>query len=638
VRSDGCPPRWRPLARSPRCSMFRPTSPQLSMLESQFFLPPGKRERLERSWAEDFRTKVLPLIDEEPLRDAFCEDNGRPNRSIRLLIGLHLLKEMFDLTDGETLDNLEFNLLWHHALGISVEEAHLPQKTLHNFRVKLQKSERAKDIFDRLVLAMVQQDKLRITQQRLDSTHVRSNIANLTRLTLFVHTIILFLSDVRKNAPEKLAPIAPNFVAQYLDRDGYFSDVKREEAKRRLPLVAQHLADLVRYFATDSAVSGWESYALLVRLLHDQVELVEPESADAPTSAGSAPPTSDDPAPATPAGSPGSEPPPTPLKPSGTSDTDLAPPAKAASDQTPEPPAPLTPHGTPVVRPKGSADISGSSLQSPHDPDATYGHKGKGYLAQISETCDPDNPYELVTSFHLTGANVSDQHALVRVLDDLAANDLKPARMLADMGYGSGENIIAAAERGVDLHAPVRDPRAVAPLKDLPDMTLVSPAEPLLSDASELPASSAPTAPPEPLLHESSPQASEGSDQAAPSPGKGIDLDGGSKNENVAIGCAEVPPPAPKPTSRKAQAAQATAQRQSEQRTPEFKETYKTRSGIESTNAQLKGRHGASRMRVRGADSMRGALTMKILALNARRIVSHHQRLRYETARRARSS
>ena len=62
-------------------------------------------------------------------------------------------------------------------------------------------------------------------------THVRSNIASLTRLTLFVHTIILFLSDVRKNAPEKLAPIAPNFVAQYLDREGYFrmSSVKKRD-------------------------------------------------------------------------------------------------------------------------------------------------------------------------------------------------------------------------------------------------------------------------------------------------------------------------------------------------------------------------------------------------------------------------
>ena len=37
----------------------------------------------------------------------------------------------------EALEELEFNLLWHHALRLEMEEAHLAQKTLHNFRVRL---------------------------------------------------------------------------------------------------------------------------------------------------------------------------------------------------------------------------------------------------------------------------------------------------------------------------------------------------------------------------------------------------------------------------------------------------------------------------------------------------------------------
>ncbi|MFC2060524.1 hypothetical protein ACFLTZ_05495 [Chloroflexota bacterium] len=45
-----------------------------------------------------------------------------------------VLKDMFKLADEETLENLEFNLLWHHALRFTLEEAHLPQKMLHNFR------------------------------------------------------------------------------------------------------------------------------------------------------------------------------------------------------------------------------------------------------------------------------------------------------------------------------------------------------------------------------------------------------------------------------------------------------------------------------------------------------------------------
>jgi hypothetical protein len=41
------------------------------------------------------------------------------------------------LTDVEALERLEFDLLWHHALSLEPEEAHLPQKTLHNFRARM---------------------------------------------------------------------------------------------------------------------------------------------------------------------------------------------------------------------------------------------------------------------------------------------------------------------------------------------------------------------------------------------------------------------------------------------------------------------------------------------------------------------
>ena len=36
---------------------------------------PQKQRRLKASWAHDFRVRILPLINEEALRDAFCEDN-----------------------------------------------------------------------------------------------------------------------------------------------------------------------------------------------------------------------------------------------------------------------------------------------------------------------------------------------------------------------------------------------------------------------------------------------------------------------------------------------------------------------------------------------------------------------------------
>ncbi|MCP3956873.1 MAG: transposase, partial [bacterium] len=173
--------------------MFRKTSPQMSMLESQYLLPDAKRQRLEGSWAHPFRTVVLPLIDEELFRESFHDSNGRPNKSIRLLTGLHILKEMNDLTDTEVIDALEFNLQFHYALAVEPRTAHVCQKTLHNHRVRLLESDRARQVFEAVTRGLAEVDGLSLGRQRLDSTHVMSNIAVLTRLGLFVETVTHFL-------------------------------------------------------------------------------------------------------------------------------------------------------------------------------------------------------------------------------------------------------------------------------------------------------------------------------------------------------------------------------------------------------------------------------------------------------------
>ena len=171
---------------------------------------------------------MLDLIAEEPFRACFHGDNGRPNKSIRLLVAVHLLKEWDDLTDAQVLDNVEYNLQWHYALGIESGEAHLCQKTMHNFRVLLGRDELAREMFVGLVKGLVETDGLGVGRQRLDSTHVMSNIATLTRLALFVETATKFLRELRRRAPDKLGQLKADYVKRYLEREGYFSDAKRE--------------------------------------------------------------------------------------------------------------------------------------------------------------------------------------------------------------------------------------------------------------------------------------------------------------------------------------------------------------------------------------------------------------------------
>ena len=383
--------------------MFVKTNPQRSLLECEFLIPKEKLARLKKSWARPFRERILPLIDEEVFRDAFSETTGRPNKSIRLLLCIHLLKECNDLTDEQVLEQVEYSLQWHYALDIEPESAHLCQKTMHNFRMMLMDNSRAQKEFEHVTRLMVEQDGVSLKLQRLDSTHVLSNMAVLTRLTLFVETVTHFLKELRKEDPEAFESLDDGYVGRYLEREGYFSDAKREQAKRRLPVVAEDVYALVSTFETDAEVSKLPSFELLVRLFEEQCEVVTDEK-DNDDNGG-----------------------------------------KGCS-------------GGPRVQIVDPKTVSSDSLQSPHDPDATYGHKGKGYEVQVSETCDDDNPYQVITATAVNGANESDQNALLPMMDQLEESKMLPEECQADTSYGSGENIVECGKRGVNLLAPVQDP------------------------------------------------------------------------------------------------------------------------------------------------------------------------------------
>jgi len=69
---------------------------------------------------------------------------------------------------------------------------------------------------------------------------------------------------------------------------------------------------------------------------------------------------------------------------------------------------------------KKGKELSGATLQSPDDTDATYrrknGEKAKGYVANITETCDSDNELQLITAVSVE-PNITDDQKLMS--DDL---------------------------------------------------------------------------------------------------------------------------------------------------------------------------------------------------------------------------
>jgi len=91
----------------------------------------------------------------------------------------------------------------------------------------------------------------------------------------------------------------------------------------------------------------------------------------------------------------------------------------------------------------------GEALQSAFDPDASYGHKGKGYSAHITETCNNPKKTEIITDYEVHGAARSDTGKAPDILDRLEAAGLKPDKLFADGGYPSVPSALNITKRNV---------------------------------------------------------------------------------------------------------------------------------------------------------------------------------------------
>jgi len=246
---------------------------------------------------------------------------------------------------------------------------------------------------------------------------------------------------------------------------------------------------------------------------------------------------------------------------------------------------------------------SSSSLQSPFDPDVTYGHKGKGYEVQLVETCDAENGFQVITSVDVHGANESDQHQVEPALDQIERTcGQTPEELINDTGYGSGDNIVAARERGTELLAPISSKESEKYFS-LTDFELDEAGEQIL----KCPAGH------EPIRHEPTRN------------GKG------TQAIFEKARCDQCPLRHTCPAEKRREewvlrftaADVAVARRRVEQETTEFKERYKIRSGIEATNSELKRCHGLSKLRVRRQPRVALSVRLKVLALNVKRYVGH---------------
>jgi hypothetical protein len=382
--------------------MYRPSDPQKKLFDAGGLLPPAKRERCERGWAGAFRRHALPILRklEGEFADLFDPQMGRPNRPVELVMGVLILKEVGDLTDQEALEALEFDARWWYALEREPQDLHLCQKTLHNFRSRLIGKEKSKEAFRSVTGELIQELGVKLGQQRLDSTHVLSNIARLSRLGKFCETVRIFLRAVSREDPGAYEGL-PQRMRQRYGEESDYADARQGQSRRRLEVVARDVWRLIQRFQNHPAVTKRQEWGLLKRLLEEQCRVV-PQAQE---------PGPDD-------------------------------------DDQGEAAVP--------VKLKEPSEVQSDTMQTPQDPGVTYsGHKGQGYSAQVAETCEAGNPVNLITDVEVTPASKGDWKQTVPAVQRLQQEGLKPQELVADTQYGGAQNAAELARQGVNLLAPV---------------------------------------------------------------------------------------------------------------------------------------------------------------------------------------
>lgn len=419
--------------------MYEDTDPQDGLFSLKNRLPGKVRERLKDSWAHGFAVKVMPILLEVEDRFAALYDDktGRPCWSVARKLGLCILREWFDLADQEALDNLTYDIRWQHALGVEPSEAYLSRRSLVQFRSDLVEHdpdmELVEEVFERITDEALDEMGVEVEEQRVDSTQIVSNIQAKGRVWLFAETLMKFLGELCDQKPGCYRDL-PEALIEWFERrtgeEGWFGGGANQQ-QAELEQLAEWLVEILARFEDSGDIVEWEAFELVERLVEEHCKIEEVESSASSESLGQQPCESEESDRSSDEGDRKAEP----------------------TDEQSEATEWRLVEGL-RIEVRDEPINGGGSMQTPHDPDAGYGHKGVGYSVHLTETCNNEST-ELLTGWLVEPANENDWGTTPRLYESLDAADWKPDRMYADAGYPTTKSLVDARNRDSVLHAPV---------------------------------------------------------------------------------------------------------------------------------------------------------------------------------------
>jgi hypothetical protein len=348
-------------------------------------LPEKLRKRLENSWAGVFYREFFCRLNEAPFNVLYVDFPSRPNVPVNVLVGLEYLKAGNGWTDEEMYDNYCYDTQVRYALGYR-------QLGEGDFEL------RTLYYFRERLSRQMQETGINLLDQAFEQVTDKQIVAFRIKTGKQRMDSTMVASNIHRMGRVQLLVEVLQRVQRMLnesDQEHYTADFA--------PYVQGHAGQYVYHMKTDETDTHLQRIGTLMQRL-----LVE-------------------------------------LKPIYAGEPVYQVLERVFGEHF------QLQHKSVVTKPNQA--LSATSLQSPDDLEATYREKrGKGYqgyVANLSETCDPQNPLQLITKVQTVSNNTDDSQLLAEALPNLKQRT-KLDTIYTDGGHGGPASDVALQAQQVD--------------------------------------------------------------------------------------------------------------------------------------------------------------------------------------------
>ena len=369
---------------------------QPALISAASELPEKQLKLLKGSWANSFYHEFFSRIDEEIYAVLYSSEPSRPNVPVNVMVGLEVLKAGFGWSDAELYENYCFNLQVRYALGYDrLGDGDFAIRTLYYFRERLSKHYLESGV------NLLEQAFEKTTDAQILDLQVRTGMQRMDSTQIASNIVNASRLQLLVEAIQRTYRI-----------------LSEADQNRLVESFAPYIKATAGHYTY--RVKGKEAVQEHLQLVGAVIFHMLAE-----------------------------------LK------------AAYASEKTYQVLERIFAENFNLVEgsvgPKENQELASGSLQSVDDLEASYRTKGnthyKGYVANLTETCDPENNLQLITKVQVAPNSTDDSQLLAEALPNLQERtDLDT--LMTDGGFGGKASDVALEGQPVKLiQTAIRGPK-----------------------------------------------------------------------------------------------------------------------------------------------------------------------------------